>query len=140
MEINFEVANYAPMIVREESRPDGIAERMLIGDLPRRFHELTPELRRKALVRPAPSTGWPDWDAYLAAVVEHIAMLHDLEPPEWTQRPELFLDTPWVTTSNSIIRTRSLLYPPPAFARHGVFPDPKELDFRGGERWEWVIR
>jgi hypothetical protein len=140
METHFEVAAYAPMIVRETAHPNGIAERMLIADLPRRFHQLTPELRRKALLRPAPTTGSRQWDAYLAAVVEHIALLHDLEPPTWTQKPELFLDIPWITSTNPIIRLRSILYPPPAFVRHGVFPDPKELDFRGGEKWEWVFR
>ena len=36
-------------------------------------------------------------------------------------------------------RTRSTLwYAPAAFIRHGVLPDPRDLDRRGGERHDWV--
>ncbi len=30
------------------------------------------------------------------------------------------------------------MYSPGAFIRHGAIPDPRELDARGGERFDWM--
>ena len=32
------------------------------------------------------------------------------------------------------------MYSPGAFIRHGAIPDPRELDARGGERFDWMAR
>ena len=30
------------------------------------------------------------------------------------------------------------MFAPAAFLRHGAVPDPRDLDARGGERYEWT--
>ena len=110
--------------------------RALMQQLPRRFHALRREDQAAALVAP-PLTGTP-WDALLAAVVEHIARLHDHPVPAWVDEPARFLDPPWMISSNAAIAADALLYSPAAFIRHGALPDPLDLDARGGERHEWV--
>ena len=100
--------------------------------LPRRFHALRREDQAAALVTAPPLTGTP-WDALLAAVVEHIARLHDHPVPAWVDEPARFLDPPWMISSNAAIAADALLYSPAAFIRHGALPDPLDLDSaRGG--------
>ena len=53
-------------------------------------------------------------------------------------KPERFLDNTWVLSRIPLIRENALLYAPPAFRRHGALPDPRDLDRRGGEWFEWV--
>ena len=140
MERNFRVAGYVGVIERYGAEEPAFAERMLIRDLPRRFHQLTSELQVRALAEPPRPIEDPRWKAYLAAVAEHIAILHGYDPPEWSQQDDCFLDIPWVPADNRVVRAESLLNAPAAFARHGVFPDPSELDRRGGEKHVWLER
>ena len=109
----------------------------LVHQLPRRFHELGREEQFAALAEPPPLTR-TRWDALLAAVVEHIARLHDHPVAEWVDEPERFLERPWVIARNPAIAADSVLYAPAAFIRHSVLPDPLDLDARGGEKQEWV--
>ena len=122
-------------IIEEED--DEGRYRALMHQLPRRFHALGREEQAAALLAPPPLTGAP-WDALLAAVVEHIARLHDHPVPAWVDEPARFLETPWMISSNPAIAADALLYSPAAFIRHGALPDPLDLDARGGERHEWV--
>lgn len=106
-------------------------------DLPRRFH-LRSRDEQAAFLQERPRLTHTRWDALLAAVVEHIARLHDLPVPGWVDEPERFLATPWVISQNPVTAADSVLYAPGAFIRHGALPDPLDLDARGGEKHAWV--
>ena len=135
MERDFEVAWYGKFLCDESDR--NFRYRMLMHDLPRGFHALPRQMQVDALKKPPPLTG-TDWDAFLAAVVEHVAWLHEHPIPAWCNEPARFAKHPWVVSSNPVIAIDSVLYPPPAFVRHNVFPDPSDLDARGGERFVWA--
>ena len=139
MERNFTVGIYRGCILDDSIRNDeyGYCERLLIRDLPRRFHQLTRELQVAALEGYVEVTPYPKWDALLAAIVEHIAILHAHRPPDWTQEPERFLEIPWVIPTLPSIARRAVLGASAVFIKHGVFPDPREFDKRGGEIYEW---
>ena len=106
-------------------------------ELPPSFHGRGAAEQREALEGHVPLTG-TKWDALLAAMVEQVAWLYGHERPAWVDEPERFLDTTWVVSANRVTRKNSLKHAPPAFRRHGAIPDPRDLDRRGGERFEWV--
>ena len=133
----FRVAAYSDVI--RETHDDPHRYRMIMHDLPRRFHQESQEGQLAALEEPPALTG-TRWDALLAAVTEHIARLHDHAVPAWVDEPERFLSVPWVISSNPTVAADSILYCPAAFIRHGALPDPTELDARGGEIHAWVPR
>ena len=137
-EQHFRIANYPTVIQDEEARQDSIALRLVIRDIPRRFHQLTYALQHKALADRPDLTLTP-WDALLAAVTEHIAMLHDHPVPAWCDEPERFLVPPqfFLPVATTRLRIQALLDAPGAFIRHGALIDPRELDRRGGERFAW---
>ena len=118
--------------------PEGDIARMIVHGLPREFHALSAADQREALAARVPLTR-TKWDALLAAMVEHVASLHGHERPAWVDEPERFLDSTWVLSPIPVIRMHSLMFAPAAFLRHGAIPDPRDLDQRGGERYEWVI-
>ena len=113
--------------------------RAILHELPRRLERLTPEERTRVLTERPPLTA-TRWDALIAATAEHVAGLHGLSPPAWTDEPERFVDLPWVLPEPEFddMRQDALWYAPAAFIRHGVLPDPRDLDRRGGERHDWV--
>ena len=113
--------------------------RAILHELPRRLERLTPEERTRVLTERPPLTA-TRWDALIAATAEHVAGLHGLSPPAWTDEPERFVDLPWVLPEPELddMRQDALWYAPAAFIRHGVLPDPRDLDRRGGERHDWV--
>lgn len=135
MEANFRLARLSSRLL--DAADDDSRYRLLMHDVPRRFHQLTRELQIVALRDPPPLTH-TRWDALLAAVTEHIAPLHAHPVPEWVHEPGRFLDLPWVIASVPAIAVASVLNAPAAFIRHGVFPDPRDLDGRGGEKHVWV--
>ncbi len=112
--------------------------RVLIHQLPREFHGLSHTEQAAALAERPELTGKQPWDAFLAAVVEHIARLHGHPAPAWVDEPERFLDRPWVAARTRLAARDSVLYAPAAFTRHATIPDPRDLDARGGERHEWL--
>ena len=120
-----------------EGWPESDNYRWIVSGLPRDFQALSFEGQRAALKERIPLTG-TRWDALLAAVVEHVAWLHGLDRPAWVDEQERFLDSTWVLSENPWVRENALLYAPPAFRRHGALPDPRDLDRRGGEWFEWV--
>ncbi len=131
----FRVADYSGIL---ENALDNMERyRALMHDLPRRFHRLTPEAQVRALRRPARLTG-TGWDAFLAAVVEHVARLHGHSVPSWALEPARILDPQWVVSTDPDTAKESVQFAPAAFARHGVYPDLASLDARGGERSTWA--
>ena len=135
MPSRFTLAAYSRII--EEEPDDADRYRALMHQLPRRFHELGRDDQAAVLLERPPLTG-SRWDVLLAAVVEHIARLHDHAIPAWVEEPERFLEDPWVIARSREIAAESVLYSPGAFIRHSVFPDPLDLDARGGETHVWV--
>ncbi len=90
----FSLDGYGRLIT--EALEDSERYRGLIHQLPREFHALSHDDQAAALAEPPTLTGERRWDAFLAAVVEHIARHHDHTVPEWVDEPERFLDRPWV--------------------------------------------
>ena len=123
----------------EEGWPEGDIQRWIVCGLPREFLALSAADQRKVLAERVPLTH-TKWDALLAAMVEHLARLHGHEQPAWVDEPERFLDSPWVLSPVPVIRMEALMFAPAAFLRHGAIPDPRDLDNRGGERYEWAPR
>ena len=113
--------------------------RAILHELPRRLDRLTPVERTRVLTERPPLTA-TRWDALIAATAEHVAGLHGLSPPAWTDEPQRFVDLPWVLPEPELddMRQDAIWYAPAAFIRHGVLPDPRDLDRRGGERHDWV--
>ena len=111
--------------------------RAILHDLPRRFHALT-STEQGAVLQHAPPLARTRWDALLAASVEHVARLHGHALPPWVDEPERFLDETWVVTDIHCIRMDALAFAPAAFTRHGALPDPRDLDYRGGEHRAWL--
>ena len=126
------VADYVDVI--ENGRDDRERYRMLIRDLPRRFHAAGRPLQELSL-REVPKLTGTRWDALLAAVAEHMAILHDLPIPEWVDEPRRFLRIPWMPLHPlPALYASAFIDSPGAFVRHGTLIDPSELDARGGER------
>ena len=135
---DFEVAAYSGVIARH---PDFATRyRMLVCDLPRCSHAQPGEERIAAMAR-RPYLTDTRWDALLAAVTEHLAWEHGLEPPEWVHEPERSCDPAWVVTyrpRDELSDGDPELFAPPAFRRHGTLIDPRSLDPRGGEKFHWA--
>ena len=121
----------------EAGWPEVDIERWIVCELPRQFHARSAAEQREALAERVPLTH-TKWDALLAAMVEHVARLHGHEPPAWVDEPERFLDSTWVLSPLPSARMHSLMFAPAAFLRHGAIPDPRDLDARGGERYDWT--
>ena len=135
MYAKFSLASYSRMIAADLDDMDRYCA--LMHQLPRQFHRLTEIDQAKALLDSPPLTG-TRWDALLAAVVEHVARLHRHTVPDWVNEPDRFLAVPWVISTNPVVAADSVLYAPASFIRHSVFPDPLDLDARGGEKHAWV--
>jgi len=132
----FSLLTYSRIIAEWES--DAERYRFLIHQLPREFHALAHDEQAAALLERPELTGQRRWDSFLAAIVEHVARLHDHPVPAWVDEPERFLERPWVVSTTRLAGLESVLFAPAAFIRHSVFPDPRDLDARGGEKHEWI--
>jgi hypothetical protein len=73
------------------------------------------------------STGDPRQDAYLGALAEHIAAVHNLERPAWSVEPERFLDRFWFVSDIAGFRAVAIAQAPAAFRRRGVFLPERSL-------------
>lgn len=102
---------------------DGALERVTMHDLPRRFHGSSRE-RQASVLSERPAVTGTRWDALLAAMVEHLAVLHGHPIPAWVEEPERFLATTWLVSDIRSIQDRARAYCPAAFIRHGALPDP----------------
>ena len=110
--------------------------RMTVRQIQRVFHSGTTADRKAMLGRRPEPTGTV-WDAVLAATMEHAALIHGYEPPEWVNEPERFRDEPAILLEE-YSEGRTAFQPGP-FARHGVV-----IDRRGprleNRRWQAVDR
>lgn len=73
------------------------------------------------------STGDPRHDAYLGALAEHLAAVHDLDRPAWSVEPDRFLDRFWFLSDVPGFRAVSISQAPAAFRRRGIFVPERSL-------------
>ena len=127
------VAQYADTI--ENAWDNDERYRMLISDLPRRFHKSSRKRQQYALQEPPRLTG-TKWDALLAATAEHIAITHDHAVPDWCDDPERSLKIYWIPLPVFGKGFPGMVYrdTPGAFLRHGVMIGDAELGWREGDR------
>lgn len=86
------------------------------------------EGERAALLGERPDlTGDRRFDAYLAALAEYLAVLHDLSVPPWVHEPERFLDRWWFPTAFRSLHALALVQSPASFRRRGIFVDETEF-------------
>lgn len=81
----------------------------------------TDDQRRRALAAPPAPTGHPPYDAFLAALAEHLAGTAGIERPAWTCEPHRFADRFWFVSEVEGFRPLALAESPAAFRRRGIF-------------------
>lgn len=94
-----------------------------IGDFLDDWYAANRDQREEMLREEPPKTGDPRFDAYLAALAEHLAVTCNLPVPEWTGKPERFLDRFWFPTAFKSLHATALVESPAAFRRRGIFID-----------------
>ena len=119
----------------EEGWPAEDTYRWIVCQLPRSFHGRSAAEQRAALAVRVPLTG-TKWDALLAAMARGVAARARAAGVGGRAGavPRHHLGGgghPWT-------RLYSVIFAPAAFLRHGAIPDPRDLDSRGGERFEWT--
>jgi len=84
---------------------------------------------RQALLdaEPAPTSDGR-WDAFLAALAEHLAFHDDLACPPWARAPERFLDRWWFLSNTPTGRAEAIVSAPASFMRRGVFIERRDLE------------
>jgi len=93
------------------------------------FHRADASERGAVIARAPEPTGDPVDDAYLAAVVEHLATLAGIEVPLWTESPSRFLARPYYPSGvgellKSVLREES----PLAFRRRNLFVSANAIE------------
>lgn len=76
---------------------------------------------------PAP-TGDPRWDAFLAALAEHLAFHDMLRCPAWAGSQDRFLDRSWFLSNTPSGRAEAIVSAPASFMRRGVFIERRDLE------------
>lgn len=79
------------------------------------------ELRERAIAERPPDTGDRQADAYLGALAEHLAAVHDLQRPGWAVEPGRFLATFWFPGLLPAFQPMAIAESPAAFRRRGIF-------------------
>lgn len=85
------------------------------------FRDAAAEARSALLAAPPRSTGDRRWDAFLAALAEHLAYHHGLPVPRWTGRNDRTLDTSWFVCDLPSVKAAALAESPAAFRGRGIF-------------------
>lgn len=67
------------------------------------------------------------FDAYLAALAEHLAFHYGLPLPTWAAEPGRFLDRWWFPTTFRSLHALALVQSPASFRRRGIFVDQTEF-------------
>jgi hypothetical protein len=83
--------------------------------------------RAEAIEETPPPTGDSRYDAYLAALAEHIAAADRLSRPAWSVEPSRFLDRFWFVSDVPGFRAMAIAQSPAAFKRRGVFIPERSL-------------
>lgn len=86
-----------------------------------------PALKARAIQDEPEPTGDARYDAYLGALVEHLAGRDELTRPPWTTDRDRFLDRFWFVSEVKGFRAVLIACSPAAFRRRGIFVDPTSL-------------
>ncbi len=78
------------------------------------------DVLEQAIAEAPPPTGYPEADALLAGVAEHLAATPGLRSPAWVLAPERFLDRMWFVSSVPGFRAIAIAQTPIALKRRGV--------------------
>jgi len=94
-----------------------------IGDFLDDWYAADRETRKEMLRQEPRKTGDRRFDAYLAALAEHLVVTNGLPVPGWAGKPERFLDQFWFPTEFKSLHAMALVQSPAAFRRRGIFVD-----------------
>ena len=75
-----------------------------------------------------PLTGDARYDAFLAALAEHLAYHDELPMPGWPQEPGRFLERWRFPVTLPTVRAEAIVRSPAAFRRRGIFIGQGSLD------------
>ena len=90
--------------------------------------EDTPIEQRSALVSREPYSVDSQWDAFLAAYVEHRCIEDGIEPPSWTLNGDRHLRAFWYAGGcHDYDRVRTIVTTPVTFEAHGIWFPQEEL-------------
>jgi len=126
--------NYRPMTVADlASHIAGtVAEeakiRRLVLEFITEYADAAVNTRQALLDAEPASTGDRRWDAFLAALTEHVAFHDDLACPPWATAPERFLDRWWFLSNTPTGRAEAIVAAPASFMRRGVFIERRDLE------------
>ena len=120
------------MTTRATMRPRSvavIAERTIAGSRPfdvsvREFLDTWQSLNateKKDALSVEPQWIKPLFDAYLAALAEHLALSDRITTPVWTERPGRFLSEPFFSGGLESLKATLLVESPLAFRRRQIF-------------------
>jgi transcriptional regulator with XRE-family HTH domain len=85
------------------------------------YREADPASQAALLDGTPPSTGDVRWDAFLAALAEHLAYHGGLPIPRWVDGGGRFLEQWWFPTDLPSVVASALAESPAAFRRRGIF-------------------
>ncbi len=87
------------------------------------------ESRPGMIEREPPATGDGRFDAFLAAIVEHLCAREFETPPAWVGEPNRFLDRWWFMSGIRSLEANAIVHSPISFKRHGVFISEGSLTY-----------
>ena len=85
------------------------------------FREADPAAQASLIEDTPPSTGDARWDAFLAALAEHLAYHGGLPVPRWVRRRGRFLKRWWFLSDLPSVMAAALAESPAAFRSRGTF-------------------
>jgi hypothetical protein len=96
--------------------------------------------RARMLAAEPPLAPEPRWNAYLAAVAEHLSFRERTAVPDWATRPERFLKHPYFPSGLESLKATLLVESPTAFRRRMIFVggDPLYRPRRAEPPKDWV--
>lgn len=107
---------------------DGFRLRLLLHEFGLGWQD-TPVADRSRLISDEPAPVDPRWDAFVAAMAEHLAYTSGLSAPDWIFQEDRYLPSLWFAAGASLatLRTEALVHTPAHFEAHGVLLARREL-------------
>jgi transcriptional regulator with XRE-family HTH domain len=86
-----------------------------------RFRSVEDEVAKRMVVAEPRETGSSQWDAFLAALVEWLAVGRDIDVPAWVYDKSRYLFEGWWVTPMESMRAWEYAGSPASFQNHGVY-------------------
>ena len=86
-----------------------------------RFGRSDPLTQHSMIQSQPPLVGDAHWDAFLAALVEWLAVRHGVDVPAWAHDPSRYLEEGWWVTTMPSLHTWEFAGSPASFQGHGVY-------------------